>query len=82
MYTVDSLRGMVSGGTLHIKTEGIEEQYEFDGKDMYRTEFEEFADALLQDKYPPCTGYDGLHSQRLLDAIYKSAKTGKKTKVK
>ena len=82
LYTIDSLRGMVSGGTLDIKTEGKEERYEFDGKDMYRKEFEEFANALLQDKYPPCTGDDGLHSQRLLDAIYKSAKTGKKTIVK
>jgi 1,5-anhydro-D-fructose reductase (1,5-anhydro-D-mannitol-forming) len=81
LYTVDSLRGMVSGGTLFIKTVEKEEQYEFDGMDMYRTEFEAFADALLQEKDPPCTGDDGLHSQRLLDAIYKSARTGKKVKV-
>jgi predicted dehydrogenase len=78
LYTVDSLRGMVTGGTLHVKTHDFHREYAWDGVDMYRNEFEAFAEALLQQKELPCTGRDGLHSQRLLDAIYESAKTGSK----
>jgi predicted dehydrogenase len=81
LYTVDSLRGMVTGGTLFVKTEELQKEYQWDGVDMYKSEFAAFANALQQGKEIPCTGRDGLHSQRLLDAIYESAETGKKVKV-
>jgi predicted dehydrogenase len=81
LYTVDSLRGMVTGGTLQVKTEDIQKEFKWNNVDMYKSEFEGFAKALLSDQEPPCTGEDGLHSQRLLDAIYESAKSGKKVSV-
>ena len=78
IYTVDSLRGMVTGGSLFVRTKDCVRRYPFDGRDMYLEEFEAFAKAILEDAQPPCNGYDGLHSQELLDAIYESARTGKK----
>ncbi|NJD04271.1 MAG: Gfo/Idh/MocA family oxidoreductase [Ruminiclostridium sp.] len=82
LYTVDSLRGMTTGGKLVvIAADNKKQEYEFDGVDMYRKEVEAFASAVLAEKEPPCGGLDGLHSQRLLDAIYKSAKTGMKVEV-
>jgi len=81
IYTVDTLRGMVTGGKLVVKTAELNAQYDFDGRDMYLEEFEAFAKAILDNLPLPCTGYDGLHSQNLLDAIYQSAKTGQKVKI-
>ena len=78
LYTVDSLRGLPTGGTLFLKTENRQEEFACDGVDMYKAEFEDFAEAILDGEEPPCNGYDGLHSQKLLDAIYESARTGKK----
>jgi len=82
LYTIDSLRGMVSGGRLVVITAAGKTEYQFEGTDMYRAEFEAFAAAVLEDREPPCGGLDGLHSQYLLDAIYSSAKLGKKVHVK
>ena len=81
LYTVDTLRGMVTGGELIHKTKDFTRQYAFDGRDMYLEEFEAFAKAILEGSQPPCTGYDGLHSQELLDAIYQSSQTGRKVDV-
>ena len=81
IYTVNTLRGMVTGGALVVKTKDFSQQYSFAGRDMYLEEFEAFARAILEDSQPPCTGYDGLHSQSLLDAIYESARTGQRVSV-
>lgn len=81
LYTIDSLRGMVSGGRLVVKAEGFEQEFGFDGPDMYRAEFEAFANALLQNENPPCSGQDGLHSQQLLDAVYASSQLAKMVEI-
>ena len=82
LYTVDSLRGMVNGGKLIVITEDSRKEYEWDGSDMYENEVEAFSNAIIGNEKPPCNGMDGLHSQMLLDAIYLSAKTGKKVELK
>ena len=86
IYTVDTLRGMVTGGTLHwISKKGSRtrhKQFSWDGKDMYEKEFTDFTNSVLRGEEPPCSGLDGLHSQYVLDAIYKSARTGKKVEIK
>lgn len=61
-----------------VKAEVFVKEYDFDGPDMYRAEFEAFADAVLQNADPPCSGRDGLHRQHLLDVIYTSARSAKK----
>lgn len=82
LYTVESLRGMGGGGKLIVITEDFKKEYEWDGTDMYKNEFEAFSNAIIKDEKPPCNGFDGLHSQMLSDAIYNSARTGKKIQIK
>jgi predicted dehydrogenase len=47
------------------------------GVDMYKRVFDEFSAAVLAGKPPPMTGADGLHSQRIIEAVYASSKTGR-----
>ena len=81
IYTVGSLTGMETGGRLFLATDDSRNEYDFDGPDMYQAEFEAFASAILEGRQPPCNGLDGLHSQYLLDAIYASARLGRKAEV-
>lgn len=81
IYTVDSLRGMTTGGKLFLIKNDKKEEFKYDGTDMYKNEFEAFSHAIINNTEPPCSGLDGLHSQKILEAIYKSAKTGKKVEV-
>jgi len=43
----------------------------------YRAEIEQFSRALIEGREAPVTGEDGLRNQRLLEACYESARTGK-----
>jgi predicted dehydrogenase len=43
----------------------------------YRAEIEEFGKAILENREPSCSAEEGLRSQKILAACYKSAKTGK-----
>ena len=81
LYTVDTLRGMATGGKLVVVTEAARDEYQFSGVDMYRAEFEAFAAAVLNGMEPPCNGRDGLHSQRLIDACYASARLERKIEI-
>jgi predicted dehydrogenase len=44
---------------------------------MYRAEVEAFSQAVLDDTDPPVSGRDGWWSQKVLEACYESARTGK-----
>ena len=81
LYTVDSLRGMITGGKLFLIKDEKETVYEYDGTDMYKMEFQAFSKAIIENTEVPCSGLDGLHSQRLLEAVYLSAKKGKKVEI-
>jgi len=48
----------------------------------YQREIEVFAEAIEKDSKPPISGEDGLWSQKVVLAAYKSAKTGKRITVK
>lgn len=48
----------------------------------YRAEIEEFSDAILNKREPVNNASIGLQSQKVMDACYKSAKTGKVVDVK
>ena len=47
----------------------------------YQREIEAFAEAIEKDSEPPISGEDGLWSQKIVLAAYKSAKTGKRIKI-
>jgi len=46
-----------------------------------KSAYEEFVDACLDDREPVATGQHGLDVQHILDAVYKSAATGKEIRI-
>ncbi|MCL4416001.1 MAG: Gfo/Idh/MocA family oxidoreductase [Actinobacteria bacterium] len=81
IYTVDSLRGMATGGKMFLVKDGEKEEFVHDGKNMYKEEFEAFSNAIIKNMEPSCSGADGLHSQKILEAVYVSAKRGSKVEI-
>ena len=77
---ISGMIGQGTGGTLRIVSgfngELVELEIESDGRNMYAGEITAFAEAILHDTAPPIPGEDGLWSQRLVAAVYKSAETG------
>ena len=50
-------------------------------KDQFATEMDHFADCVLTGREPRTPGAEGLQDQRIIDAIYQSAKTGKAVRI-
>jgi len=48
---------------------------------LYTREIESFSNAVLSGKDPEISALDGLHLAKVIDAAYKSSKTGKKIKI-
>ena len=74
------VRGMMGQGTGGVLTvvsgfngEQVELEIVSDGRNMYVGEITAFAEAVLRDTPPPITGEDGLWSQRIVEAVYRSA---------
>jgi len=81
IYTRDTLQ-METRGTLMVRSpRGTAIEKCPVGVDMYKKVFEEFAAAVLAGKPPPMTGADGLHSQRIIEAVYASSKTGRRVAI-
>jgi 1,5-anhydro-D-fructose reductase (1,5-anhydro-D-mannitol-forming) len=81
LWTSDTM-GQTPGGKLTLRTVSGTQVFESDNRDMYLGEIEAFSNALLAGKEPPVGAEDGLHSQELVEACYKSCKTGKRVKVR
>ncbi len=77
--------GQTPGGVLRIVEtyEGAEEylRIESDCRNMYHEEIEAFAAAVINDTDPPTDGEEGVWSQRVVEAVYQSAETGKLVRV-
>ncbi len=73
--------GQTPGGVLQVVEtyEGAQEylRIESDCRNMYQEEIEAFADAVINDTNPPMDGEEGVWSQRVVEAVYQSAETGK-----
>ncbi len=55
----------------------IEEVFEFPGPDLsWQLEWEEFTNAIKEDRQPLASGEDSLETMRIIAAIYESAHTG------
>jgi predicted dehydrogenase len=77
---IDGMMGQGSGGTLRVL--GTEETVaQSDGRNMYLGEVTAFAEAVLRGDDPPISGRDGLHSQRLVAAVYESAGTDMRVEI-
>jgi len=60
-----------------------EEVIEFPGPDISWTEeWEEFASAIKENREPLGSGYDGLMANKLIEAVYQSARLNKPIKIK
>jgi len=77
LHTCNTLQ-MKTTGKLVVRTEKYTKVLKCPNRDMYAIIFEKFADAVLHGKKLPVTGEDGLHSQKVVDAIYRSSDTGRK----
>ena len=77
--------GQTPGGVLRVVEtyEGAEEylRIESDCRNMYQAEIEAFAEAIINDTDPPTDGEEGVWSQRVVEAVYQSAETGKLVRV-
>nr|WP_234737182.1 Gfo/Idh/MocA family oxidoreductase [Tellurirhabdus bombi] len=50
-------------------------------KDQFATEMDYFSECILENKEPYSTGEEGLQDQRIMEAIYQSAREGKPVKL-
>ncbi len=77
--------GQDAGGLLQVVEQyvGADEylRIESDGRNMYEQEITAFADAVLNDTEPLMSGAEGIWSQRVVEAVYQSAETGRLVKV-
>jgi len=81
----EGVLGQAPGGVLRVVEayEGAEEylRIESDCRNMYQEEIEAFAEAIINDTDPPMDGEEGVWSQRVVEAVYQSAETGKLVRV-
>jgi predicted dehydrogenase len=54
---------------------------QIEGKDQFALEMDHFAECILSDKEPRTPGEEGLRDQRIIEAIYESARTGRVVKL-
>ena len=60
----------------------IEECYEFPGPDLsWQAEWQEFTSAIRENRQPLANGEDGLQVMQLIDAMYRSSRTGQVVKL-
>ncbi len=52
-----------------------------DERNVYHAEIQAFAEAVLNDTAPPIPGEEGVWSQRVVEAVYQSAESGRVVQV-
>lgn len=80
IYTENTLQ-MKTTGRLHLRTRHSHDIFDCPNDDMYKIIFEAFTHAALAGLALPVTGEDGLHSQKIIEAVYKSSETGSRITV-
>jgi len=59
-----------------------EKTFEFDGLDLsWREEWKEFVSAVRENRDPIGSGYDGLMANRMIEAVYESARLNRPVKI-
>lgn len=77
-YSYDGLQLQTS------KAEGMSErteQIKLRNKNQFATEIDHFAECVLENKQPYTPGEEGLQDQRIMEAIYEAARSGKTMKL-
>ena len=65
----------------HVTIEGKEQSREFAARDQFAAELLYFSDCVLQNKEPEPSGLEGLIDVQIVQALYRSAKTGRPVKL-
>jgi predicted dehydrogenase len=85
-YTLAGTRGSLVGDRAHEYSEGLSHRVtiqeetktrRFPKRDQFAAELVYFSDCILQDKDPEPSGHEGLIDVRIVEAIHKSARTGR-----
>lgn len=64
-----------------MRKEGTNSTSYAEGNNLYTKEIHAFADAVLFDKIPPVSSSDAIASQRVIEAAYESANSGKAVRI-
>ncbi len=75
--TAEGTLGQTETGTVQIVTESGSRTLTYDTKNMYTKEIEALADAILNDTDVPVTAESAIFDQRIVEAVYESAETGR-----
>lgn len=67
---------------MHVTVDGTTRSRTFPKHDQFAPELLYFSDCILTNKEPEPSGADGLADVRIIEALYRSAKTGKPVKVR
>jgi glucose-fructose oxidoreductase len=62
---------------MHVTIQGRQRTREFSKRDQFAPELVYFSDCVLNDREPEPSGQEGLADVRVIEAIYKSAASGK-----
>ncbi|MGQ0811879.1 MAG: Gfo/Idh/MocA family protein [Nitrospiraceae bacterium] len=65
-----------------LTIEGKTRSREFPSSDQFASELLYFSDCVLKDKRPEPSGLEGLIDVRVIEALYRSARTGRSVKIK
>jgi predicted dehydrogenase len=85
-YTLTGTKGTLTadpgyeyaeGIDLEIKREGKSTKREYPKRDQFAAEISYFSDCILKNKEPEPNGEEGMADVRIIEAIYKSARSGK-----
>jgi len=66
---------------MEVTIEGKQQSREFSKRDQFAPELIYFSDCILNDREPEPSGQEGLADVRVIEALYKSAATGKAVKL-
>ena len=69
-------------GSLFLEADGKTRDVPFDMTEGIEEEIRQFVQAIEQNREVPMPGQAGLHAQAVIDAIYKSARSGKRCLIK
>jgi glucose-fructose oxidoreductase len=85
-YTLAGTKGTLVADPAYAYSEGLSYRVtinektrtkKFPKRDQFAAELVYFSDCILQNKDPEPSGYEGLADVRIIEAIYKSARTGR-----
>jgi predicted dehydrogenase len=75
--TADPGYEYAEGINLEIKRDGKSSKREYPKRDQFAAEISYFSDCILKNKEPEPNGKEGMADVRVIEAIYKSARSGK-----